>query len=61
MKNEGKMFDKSTMFGLFFRGDYSYKGKYLATVTVRRDASSGLARITAGVHSLLFFRLAYVG
>ena len=40
MKNEGKMFDKSTMFGLFFRGDYSYKGKYLATVTVRRDASS---------------------
>lgn len=28
------------MFGLFGRGDYSYKGKYLATITVRRDASS---------------------
>ena len=28
------------MFGFFGRADYSYQGKYLATVTVRRDASS---------------------
>lgn len=38
--NGGSISDRSTMFGLFFRGDYSYKGKYLATFTVRRDASS---------------------
>lgn len=37
---EGKMNNHTTMFGLFGRGDYSYRGKYLATVTVRRDASS---------------------
>ncbi len=37
---EGRMNNHTTMFGLFGRGDYSYKGKYLATVTVRRDASS---------------------
>ena len=30
----------STMFGIFGRADYAYQGKYLATVTVRRDASS---------------------
>ena len=30
----------TTMYGLFARGDYSFKDKYLATVTVRRDASS---------------------
>ena len=29
-----------TMFGLFGRADYNYKGKYLATFTIRRDASS---------------------
>ncbi|GHT33101.1 SusC/RagA family TonB-linked outer membrane protein [Bacteroidia bacterium] len=40
MSNEGTMNQHTTMFGLFGRGDYSYKGKYLATVTVRRDASS---------------------
>ena len=28
------------MFGLFARADYNYKGKYLATFTIRRDASS---------------------
>ena len=28
------------MFGMFARADYAYQGKYLATVTVRRDASS---------------------
>ena len=31
---------KFTMFGYFGRADYSYKGKYLATLTMRRDASS---------------------
>ena len=41
--NSGEMFDRSTMFGIFFRGDYSYKGKYLATVTVRRDGCSRFA------------------
>lgn len=40
LSNNGKMKNNFTMFGLFFRGDYSYKGKYLATFTVRRDASS---------------------
>lgn len=38
--NNGYMHSTTTMFGLFGRADYSYKGKYLATVTVRRDASS---------------------
>ena len=38
--NSGYYWDRSTMLGYFFRGDYSYKGKYLATVTVRRDGSS---------------------
>lgn len=40
MKTDGNMHNTSTMFGIFGRADYSYKGKYLATVTVRRDASS---------------------
>lgn len=40
LSNSGYMYDKTTMFGIFARGDYSYKGKYLATVTVRHDASS---------------------
>ena len=34
------MGEKYTMFGYFGRVDYSYQGKYLATFTVRRDASS---------------------
>lgn len=40
MNNWGSMMDKTTMFGLFARADYAYQGKYLATATVRRDASS---------------------
>lgn len=36
----GSMPDHTSMFGYFGRADYSYKGKYLATATVRRDASS---------------------
>lgn len=40
MSNEGRMMDKTTMFGVFGRADYSFQGKYLATATVRRDASS---------------------
>ena len=43
LSNSGGMGSKTTMFGLFFRGDYSYAGKYLATVTFRRDASSKFA------------------
>ena len=38
--NSGSMGEKYTMFGYFGRVDYSYQGKYLATFTVRRDASS---------------------
>ncbi len=38
--NSGYMANHTTMFGIFARGDYSYQGKYLATVTVRRDAAS---------------------
>lgn len=38
--NSGSMGEKYTMFGYFGRLDYSYQGKYLATFTVRRDASS---------------------
>ncbi len=34
---------KFTMFGYFGRADYSYKGKYLATLTMRRDAASKFA------------------
>jgi TonB-linked SusC/RagA family outer membrane protein len=40
VENEGTMNNHTSMFGFFGRGDYSYQGKYLATVTVRRDASS---------------------
>lgn len=40
LRNSGGVNSVSTMFGIFGRADYSYKGKYLATVTVRRDASS---------------------
>ena len=40
LSNSGDMNDVSTMFGVFGRADYSYQGKYLATFTVRRDASS---------------------
>ncbi|WP_297909550.1 TonB-dependent receptor [uncultured Parabacteroides sp.] len=40
LRNSGKMYDTNTMFGMFGRIDYSYQGKYLATITVRRDASS---------------------
>ena len=38
--NTGSMPDHTSMFGYFGRADYSYKGKYLATAAVRRDASS---------------------
>lgn len=38
--NSGSVNNRSTMFGIFGRVDYSYKGKYLATLTVRRDGSS---------------------
>ena len=40
MSNSGYMQSLATMFGLFGRADYAYQGKYLATVTIRRDASS---------------------
>lgn len=40
LSNGGGMNSVSTMFGIFGRADYSYQGKYLATFTVRRDASS---------------------
>ncbi len=40
MGNGGSMMSKTTMFGIFGRVDYSYQGRYLATATVRRDASS---------------------
>ncbi len=38
--NGGGMGNKYTMFGYFGRVDYAYKGKYLATFTIRRDAVS---------------------
>lgn len=41
--NSGTLNDHTSMFGLFGRADYSYQGKYLATVTMRRDASSRFA------------------
>ena len=41
--NSGGQGGINTMFGLFARGDYSYKGKYLVTATFRRDASSRFA------------------
>ena len=44
LNNSGTAFNRTSMFGMFFRGDYSYKGKYLATATVRRDASSKFAK-----------------
>lgn len=40
LRNSGGQQSVSTMFGMFARADYAYQGKYLATVTVRRDASS---------------------
>ncbi len=41
--NGGSMSSLYTMFGMFARADYSYKGKYLVTATFRRDASSRFA------------------
>lgn len=38
--NSGSVYGKSTMFGIFGRIDYSYKGKYLTTLTIRHDGSS---------------------
>ena len=52
LRNSGYMHSPSTMFGIFGRADYAYQGKYLATVTVRRDASSRFSEKTVGVHSL---------
>ena len=43
VSNGGGQGGINTMFGLFARGDYSYKGKYLVTATFRRDASSRFA------------------
>ena len=43
MSVSGSYPSKFTMFGYFGRADYSYKGKYLATLTVRRDAASKFA------------------
>lgn len=40
LRNSGEARNVSTLFGIFARADYSYQGKYLATVTIRRDASS---------------------
>lgn len=40
LSNSGQVRSVSTMFGMFGRADYSYQGKYLATFTIRRDASS---------------------
>jgi TonB-linked SusC/RagA family outer membrane protein len=40
VSNSGYMHDHTTMFGLFGRGDYVYKNKYLTTVTLRYDGSS---------------------
>jgi len=40
VSNTGTMKSHYSIFGYFGRVDYSYKGKYLATVNVRRDASS---------------------
>jgi len=40
LSNGGGQGSHTSMFGYFGRADYSYKGKYLATITVRRDASS---------------------
>ena len=41
--NSGGQGAINTMFGMFARADYSYKGKYLVTATFRRDASSRFA------------------
>lgn len=40
LNNSGSMSLLNTMFGYFGRLDYSHKSKYLATLTLRRDASS---------------------
>jgi TonB-linked SusC/RagA family outer membrane protein len=40
VSNSGYIRNLSSMFGLFMRADYSYDGTYLATFSVRRDASS---------------------
>jgi len=40
VSNAGYMLNLTTMFGVFGRIDYSYKGKYLATLTTRVDGSS---------------------
>lgn len=40
LSNSGGMSNKYTMLGFFGRVDYSFRDKYLATVTIRRDGSS---------------------
>lgn len=44
LSNSGYMHDLTTMFGVFGRADYSYQGKYLATLTARHDASSKFSK-----------------
>lgn len=44
LSNSGYMGNLTTMFGIFGRIDYSYQGKYLATLTARHDASSKFSK-----------------
>jgi TonB-dependent starch-binding outer membrane protein SusC len=37
------VYDKSTLYSYFFNADYAFKGKYLATFSLRRDRSSRFA------------------
>lgn len=41
--NGGSQSSHTAMFGYFLRADYNWEGKYLATLAVRRDASSKFA------------------
>ena len=43
LTNSGSMQTHSTMFGLFGRAEYSYKGTYILNASVRRDASSSFS------------------
>lgn len=40
MRNSGSPYTPSALFSVFGKADYTYKDKYLASVTVRRDGSS---------------------
>ena len=51
-KDNGSGSVKNTMISWFGKLNYNYANRYLASVTLRRDASSVFGKTTNGLHSL---------